>query len=161
MPNKENIPSGTRSKNPSGNAGAYLIALAGLGVVLYGVFFLIWNFTGFIEFGLTAELVGGTPEQIQAFSPRLFHYISHLHINFSAVVIALGLAMIALAWFGIRRGERWALWAAVVPPVIALVIGLPVHYGYGLATAGHLGPVYLILLVLVIGTVLSYRALRR
>ncbi len=161
MPKRSTVPSGKGSKNPSRDAGAYLIALAGLGVVLYGVFFLIRNFTAFIELGLTAELVGATPDQIQTFSPRLFHYISHLHINFSAVVIALGLSMIALAWFGIRRGERWTLWSAVIPPLIALVIGLPVHYGYGLAAAGHLGPVYLILLVLVIGTVLSYRALKK
>jgi hypothetical protein len=161
MPNASNVPSGKGSKDPSGSAGAYLIALAGLTLVLYGAFFLIRNFTEFIELGLTAEQVGATPAQIQAFSPRLFHYISHLQVNISGVIIALGLTMTALAWFGIRRGERWALWAAIIPPVIALVIGLPVHYEYGLATAGHLGPVYLILLVLVIGAVLSYRALRR
>ncbi len=161
MPSGPNILSGKGSKNLSSSAGAYLIALAGLSLVLYGVFFLIRNFTDFIELGLTAEQVGATPGQIKAISPKLYHYISHLQVNISGVIIALGLTMIALAWFGIRRGERWALWAAVIPPVIALVIGLPVHYEYGLATAGHLGPVYLILLVLVIGTVLSYRAMRR
>lgn len=161
MPNGPNIPSGKGSKHPSGNVGAYLIAMTGLSLVLYGVFFLIRNFTEFIELGLTAEQVGATPGQIKALSPKLYHYICHLQVNISGIIIALGLTMIALAWFGIRRGERWALWAAVIPPLIALVIGLPVHYEYGLATAGHLGPVYLVLLVLVIGTVLSYRTLRR
>ena len=161
MPNGSNMPSGKGSKNWSGNAGAYLIALAGLALVLYGIFFLIGNFTEFIELGLTAEQVGATPAQIQAFSPKLYHYISHLQVNISGVIIALGLTMIALAWFGIRRGERWALWTAIIPSVIALVIGLPVHHAYGLATAGHLGPIYLVLLVIVIGTVLSSKALRR
>lgn len=115
MPDGSNVPSGKGSKNPSGSAGAYLIALAGLSLVLYGAFFLIRNFTEFIELGLTAEQVGATPGQIQALSPKLYRYISHLQVNISGTIIALGLTMIALAWFGIRRGERWALWAAIIP----------------------------------------------
>lgn len=161
MSKASNSPSGKKSSNSSGNTGAYLIALSGIALALYGVFFLIWNFTGFIEIGLTPEHVGATPVQIEAFSPKLYHYISHLQVNISGIIIALGLTIAALAWFGIRRGEAWALWAAIIPPVIALIIGLPVHYRYGLATPGHLGPIYLLLLVLVIGAILSYRWLKR
>jgi hypothetical protein len=58
---------------PSSDLGAKLVTLAGLGLVGYGLMFLIRNFTGFIELGLTPEHVGGTPEQIQAFSPHLLH----------------------------------------------------------------------------------------
>ena len=66
---------------PAGpETGARLIVLAGIGLVGYGVMFLIRNFTGFIELGLTPEHVGGTPEQIRAFSPHLFNYISHLQV---------------------------------------------------------------------------------
>ncbi len=160
MPNGSNVAFRTGSKNSSRNFGAYLIALAGLGLVVYGVFFLIRNFTGFIELGLTAEQVGTTPDQLQASNPRLFHYISHLQVASSGIIIALGLAITALAWFGIRRSERWALWTALVTPVVALVISLPLHYAYGFATPGHIGPIYLLMLIIVIGTVLSYRALR-
>ena len=60
--------------------GANLVALAGLGLIGYGVMFLIRNFTGFIELGLTAHHVGGTPEQIQSFSQNLYNYISHLQV---------------------------------------------------------------------------------
>jgi hypothetical protein len=120
--------------------------------------FLIRNFTGFIELGLTPEHVGGTPEQIRAFSPRLFYYISHLQVALAAFFIALGVAVSALAWQGIRAGQRWALWTALLAPMIALVLGLPLHYLYGLATLGHLGPVYLDSAILFVGTGLAWKA---
>ncbi len=104
------------SAAPSSDLGAKLVTLAGIGLVGYGLMFLIRNFTGFIELGLTPEHVGGTPEQIQAVSPHLFYYISHLQVAVAAFIIALGVAVIALAWQGIRTGQRWALWTAFLAP---------------------------------------------
>jgi predicted small integral membrane protein len=146
---------------PSSDLGAQLVTLAGIGLVGYGVMFLIRNFTGFIELGLTPEHVGGTPEQIRAFSPHLFYYISHLQVALAAFIIALGVAVIALAWQGIRSGQRWALWTAFLAPVIAVGLALPLHYVYGLATLGHLGLIYLDAAILLVGTVLAHRALAR
>jgi hypothetical protein len=140
--------------------GAKIVALAGVGLVGYGIMFLIRNFTGFIELGLTPAHVGGTPEQIQAFSADLYEYISHLQVAVSAFIIALGVAVIALAWFGIRRGERWALWTAFITPVIGVAIALPLHFPYGIATLGHLGLIYLDAAILLVGTVVSYRGLK-
>jgi hypothetical protein len=121
--------------------------------------FLIRNFTGFIELGLTPAHVGGTADQIRAFSVDLYEYISHLQVALSAFIIALGLAVIALAWYGIRQGERWALWTAFVAPVVAVGIALPLHFPYGIGTLGHLGLIYLDALILLAGTVVAYRAL--
>ncbi len=98
--------SGQGSPASSPELGAKLVTLAGIGLVGYGLMFLIRNFTGFIELGLTPEHVGGTPEQIRAFSPHLFYYISHLQVAVAAFIIALGVAVIALAWRGIRTGQR-------------------------------------------------------
>src|SRR5512143_271189 len=140
--------------------GANIVALAGLGLIGYGLMFLVRNFTGFTELGLTPELVGGTPQEIQAFSQNLYDYISHLQVALSGFIIALGVAVIALALFGIRRGERWALWTAFLAPVIAVAIALPLHYPYGLATLGHLGLIYLDAVILLAGTILSYRGMR-
>ena len=141
--------------------GATLVALSGIGLVGYGVMFLIRNFTGFIELGLTPAHVGGTPQEIHAFSPDLYQYISHLQVAVSGFMIALGVAVIALAWYGIRKGERWALWTAFLSPVIAVAIALPLHFPYGIATIGHLGLIYLDALILVVGTALAYAALRK
>src|SRR3989440_3496669 len=117
----------------STDLGAKLVALAGIGLVGYGLMFLIRNFTRFIELGLTPEQVGGTPEQIRAFSPHLFYYISHLQAAVAGFLIALGVAVILLAWRGIRAGQRWALWTPLLVPAIALAFCLPLHYVYGLA----------------------------
>ncbi len=142
------------------NAGANIVALAGVGLVGYGIMFLIRNFNGFIELGLTPEHVGGTPEQIQAFSQNLYNYISHLQVAVAAFIIALGVAVIALAWFGIRNGERWAMWTAFITPVIGVAIALPLHFTYGIGTIGHLGLIYLDAVILLVGTVMSYNALK-
>jgi hypothetical protein len=69
--------------------------------------------------------------------------------------------VIALAWHGIRHGERWALLTAFLGPVIAVAVAVPLHSPYGIATIGHLGSIYLDALILVVGTVLAYGGLRK
>ena len=140
--------------------GSNLVALAGVGLIGYGVMFFIRTFNGFTELGLTPELVGGTPEQIRDFSLNLYNYIIHLQVAISGFLIALGLAVIALAVYGIRRGERWAMWTAFLAPVVAIAIGLPLHYPYHFDTVGHLGLFYLDALILVIGIWISYQAMK-
>lgn len=144
----------------SADLGAKIVALAGVGLVGYGLMFLVRNFTGFIELGLTPEHVGGTPEQIKAFSLDLYEYISHLQVAVSAFIIALGVAVIALAWFGIRSGQQWAMWTAFITPVIGVAIAVPLHFPYGIGTLGHLGLIYLDAVILLVGAVLSYNALK-
>jgi hypothetical protein len=145
----------------SSDLGAKLVALAGVGLIGYGVMFLVRNFTGFIELGLTPERIGGTPDQIRAFSPHLYHYISHLQTALAAFIIGLGVAVIPLAWQGIRTGQRWALWTAFLAPVIAVGVALPLHYVYGFATLGHLGLIYLDAVILLAGFLIAQRALAR
>ena len=147
---------GTRSQ-----LGANLVVLAGIGLIGYGIMFLFRNFTGFIELGLTSEHVGGTPAEIHAFSPHLYNYISHLQVAVAAFIIALGIAVIALAWNGIRTGQRWALWTAFLAPVVGVGLALPLHFVYGIGTFGHLGLIYLDALILLAGTVLAARAMPR
>ena len=137
--------------------GANLVALSGVGLVGYVIMVLVRNFTGFIELGLTPAHFGGTPEQIRSFSPDLYEYISHLQVAVSGFIIALEVAVIALAWYGIKKGERWALLTAFLSPVIAVAVAL--HFPYGIGTLGHLGLIYLDALILVVGTALAYISL--
>src|SRR5512146_3077957 len=117
MTSQSHVSRQTRTAAGSADLGAKIVALAGVGLVGYGIMFLIRNFNGFIELGLTPHHVGGTPEQIRAFSPELYNYVSHLQVGVSAFIIALGIAVIGLAWFGIRTGQRWAMWTAFIAPV--------------------------------------------
>jgi cytochrome bd-type quinol oxidase subunit 2 len=150
----------SKAMSVSTNAGANIVVLAGVGLVVYGLMFLVRNFNGFIELGLTPHHIGGTPEEIQTFSQNLYNYISHLQVALSGFIIALGMTVMALAHFGIRRGEHWALWAAFIAPVVAVGIALPLHFPYHIATLGHLGLIYLDATILLIGTVVSYKALK-
>lgn len=141
--------------------GAKMIALAGVATTAYGLVFLVLNFTSFIETGLSPHLVGGDAASISAFNPALYRYISHLQVNIAAFILSNGIMLTAVSWFGIRRGERWALWTALVAYVVGLIVGLPIHYVYGLATVVHVGPFYLVTALVIIGSVLAYSGMAR
>lgn len=141
--------------------GAATVALAGLGLIAYGIMFLIRNFYGFIELGITPDLIGTTAEGLQRANLQLYHYISHLQVALAGFIIGLGIAVSALTWFGIRNGVRWTLWTAFLAPVAAVAIALPLHYPYGFDMIGHLGSIYLIGFILLVGTILAHNAISR
>jgi hypothetical protein len=138
------------------------MALAGLAFVAYAVVFLVLNFTGtFLELGIGPDQVDKSKAEVEAFSPQLYHYISHLHIALSGFITATGLAIAALSWYGVRRGERWAFGAAVTVAVVGLAVAVPAHYPWGLATLGHLGAVYLAVLIFLAGAATAYSGMRK
>jgi cytochrome bd-type quinol oxidase subunit 2 len=141
--------------------GAAIMALGGIGFVGYGLLFLVQNFTGFLELGISHAEVDVGRADIQRFSPSLYHYISHLHIALAGFIAACGVAVAALAWFGVRRGELWAWVTAVVVPVLALAVALPAHYPYNLDTVGHLGLIYADTVLFCVGAALALAGLQR
>jgi hypothetical protein len=149
-----------REQDASLRWGSWLIAAAGAGFVGYGAIFFVMNFTdAFLELGIGREQVGVGRAEIEAFSPSLLHYVSHLHLAVAGLLAGLGLAVMFLT-IGIRRGQMWAWWGAVVSPVVALAVALPAHYPFGFATIGHLGLIYLAVAIFGVGAVLSYLGLR-
>jgi hypothetical protein len=141
--------------------GSALMALAGLGFIGYAVIFFVRNFTNsFLELGIGHNEVSVGKDEIKAFSPSLYEYIGHLHIAISGFIAATGLAVVALAWFGVRRGQVWAWVAAVAAPVLALVVALPAHYPNDFDTIGHLGLIYADTLLFVVGALIALAGLR-
>ena len=137
------------------------MTLAGLAFVAYAAVFLVLNFTGsFLELGIGPDQVDKGRADVEAFSPQLLHYISHLHLAISGFIAATGLAIAGLSWYGVRQGERWAFATAVIVPVVGLAIFLPAHYPWGLATLGHLGLIYLAVLIFLVGVVTAYSGMR-
>jgi hypothetical protein len=141
--------------------GSWLMGVAAVGFIGYAVIFLIRNFTdAFLELGIGPKQVSVGKEQIQAFSPSLYHYISHLHIAVAGFIAATGVAVLFLVIFGVRRGETWAWVGAVAAPVLGLAIALPAHYPNHFDTLGHLGLIYLATLIFVAGALLALRGIR-
>jgi hypothetical protein len=140
--------------------GATLMAIAGAGFIGYAVLFLIRNFTdSFLELGIGPAEVNVGRDQIQQFSPSLYHYISHLHLAVAGFIAAAGFAVVMLALKGVRQGQVWAWATAVVTPVLGLAVALPAHYPWHLDTLGHLGLIYLAVVVFVAGAALSGKGL--
>jgi len=142
-------------------AGTGLMTLGAAAFVGYALIFFIRNFTdSFLELGIGADEVSVGKTEIEAFSPSLYDYISHLHIAVSGFIAATGVAVVFLSWFGVRRGYMWAWVGAVTAPVLGLAVALPAHYPYGFDTIGHLGLIYLATAIFVVGALLSLKALR-
>ncbi|MBA2427523.1 MAG: hypothetical protein H0V60_10660 [Actinobacteria bacterium] len=140
--------------------GTTLMGLAAIGFIGYAVIFFVRNFTdSFLELGIGPNEVEVGKDQIIDFSPALYEYISHLHIAVSGFIAATGLAVLFLTWFGVRRGHLWALVGAVAAPVLGLAVALPAHYPNDFDTLGHLGLIYLAVLIFVVGAGLSLKGL--
>jgi hypothetical protein len=140
--------------------GAALMAVAAAGFIGYAVLFLVRNFTdGFLELGIGPAEVSVGKDQIQQFSPSLYHYVSHLHIAVAGFIAAAGFAVLMLALKGVRQGQVWAWVTAVATPVLGLAVALPAHYPWNLDTLGHLGLIYLAVVIFVAGALLSGKAL--
>ena len=143
------------------NNGAALMLIASLAFIGYAVVFFFRNFAGGgFELGVTT-LNGITSANLDTLNPAVMHYIMHLHIATAGFIAATGIAVAALSWYGVRRGEWWAWIAAVVSPVVGLLVALPYHYmgHFEFNWVTHLGPIYLATLVFVVGALLALRGM--
>ena len=140
--------------------GSWLMGLAAVGFIGYAAIFFVLNFTDqFLELGIGSEQVPVGKDEIQAFSPQLFEYISHLHIAVAGFIAATGLAVLFLVAYGVRRGAIWAWVGAVAAPVLGLAVALPAHYPNDFDTIGHLGLIYADVAIFVVGALLALRGL--
>ena len=145
------------------NRGALTMVVGAAIFLLYAVvfFFRAFSSAGF-ELGV-ATLNGVTPQQLNQLNPAVMGYIAHLHVATAGFIAATAIAVIGLAWFGVRAGAWWALITAVLSPVVGLAVGLPMHYlgRFELDWVGHLGAVYLGTLIFVVGAVMALIGLMR
>lgn len=143
--------------------GAVLMLIGSLAFIGYAVVFLFRNFaSGGFELGVPT-LNGVTRDNLNSLNPAIMHYIGHLHVAVAGFIAATGIAVAALSWWGVRRGEWWAWIAAVVTPVVGLAVALPYHYTgtFEHNWVTHLGPIYVATVVFVVGALLALRAMRR
>src|SRR5437667_9797737 len=152
-----------KAQNSGLNQGAVLMLIGALAFIGYAVVFLFRNFAGGgFELGVQT-LNGITRDNLNALNPAIMHYIGHLHVATAGFIAATGIAVAALSWYGVRRGEWWAGIAAVVSPVVGLAVALPYHYTgtFEHDWVTHLGPIYVATLVFVVGAVPALRGMMR
>lgn len=139
------------------------MSIAAFAFIAYAVLFFILSFwgTGF-ELGVNT-LHGTTREALMKTNPALFYYITHLHVALSGFIAATGIAVYALSWFGVRHGLMWTWVAAVIAPVVALAVALPMHWFhlFDLDWVMHLGPIYLATAIFVVGALMALQVLMR
>ncbi|HEY8115907.1 MAG TPA: hypothetical protein VIH70_05785 [Actinomycetota bacterium] len=150
----------TGGADTSLRVGSWLMGIAAVGFIGYAVIFFVRNFTdSFLELGIGPNEVNVGKDEIQAFSPSLFEYVSHLHLAVSGFIAATGVAVLFLVAYGVRRGQLWAWVGAVSAPVLGLAVALPAHYPNHFDTLGHLGLIYLAVLIFVAGALLALRGI--
>jgi hypothetical protein len=133
--------------------GAGLMLIGTVAFIGYAIVFLFRNFTG-DGFELGVQTPNGvTRDNLNALNPAIMHYIGHLHVATAGFIAATGIAVAALSWWGVRRGEWWAWIAAVISPVVGLGVALPYQYSgtFQHNWVTHLGPIYVATLVFVVG----------
>jgi len=117
-----------RGQRPLGS-WATLVVIGGL-VILMGVTFVFFR-------PLVALLpedqrfISLTPEQLNAFNPKLFVWIGLVFRSWGAFAIGLGIMLCTVAGTAYRAGERWAWWTLAVVGVLTFGIFLAVNVFLG------------------------------
>lgn len=145
-----------QTQDPLVNRGAVTMIVGAVLFLLYAVVFFFRSFSGQgFELGVPT-LNGVTPEQLNQLNPAIMGYITHLHVAVSGFIASTAIAVIALAWYGVRGGAWWAWITAVIAPVVALAVALPMHYMgmFQVDWVAHLGPIYVGTLIFVIGALM-------
>jgi hypothetical protein len=109
-------------------AGVALFLLGGAVHLLIGVFtpFFADSDVGrrilFLSTRTDAALFGGDPSVMLAADPVLARLRFTLMLAVGGLLVALGIAELSLAWFGVRAGQTWALWALTLSGLAVLPI---------------------------------------
>jgi hypothetical protein len=143
--------------------GAATMVIGALIFLLYAIVFCFRAFSGSgFELGVST-LNGVSTEQLNQLNPAIMAYITHLHVATAAFIAATAIAVIGLAWYGVRAGAWWAWITALISPVVGLAVALPMHYMgmFEFNWVSHLGPIYLGTLIFVVGAVMALVALMR
>jgi hypothetical protein len=152
-----------QAQNSLVHRGAVTMIVGAVMFLAYAIVFIFRAFSGTgFEIGVTT-LNGVTPAQLNQLNPAVTAYITHLHVATAGFIAATAVAVIGLAWYGVRAGAWWAWITAVISPVVGLAVALPLHYtgAFEHDWVSHLGPIYLGTLIFVVGAVMVLVALMR
>ena len=145
------------SREQSLRSGAGLMVLGALIFLVYAVVFLFRAFAG-SGFELGVETLNGvTSQQLDGLNPAIMGYITHLHVAIAGFIAATAIALVGLAWYGVRAGLWWAWIFALIVPIVGLAVGLPMHYmgHFHYDWVSHLAPIYAGTTIYVVGALVA------
>ena len=108
-----------------------LFLLAGLVNVFFAVFVPVSLHLGgagamgdaglVMSAGTDAQLLGRPLAEIGQRDPSLSAYLVAFMDTMCAMMMPLGILQLAVAWFGLRAGQRWAFWASALAGFVPLL----------------------------------------
>ncbi len=98
--------------------------------------------------------LGTTAAALGAASPRLLALVAHDRAGFGGALVADGLAVLAVALWGVRRGAAWVWWTLLLAGAPGFAAALGVHALIGYVDAWHLAPAVLGLALYALGLAL-------
>lgn len=123
---------------------------------------LILAGTTILTFGVTAvfvpqdiEYLGMNADQLASFGPQLKALIAHDRATFGGMLVSAGIAILLTTLWGFRRGDAWLWWTYLVVMSAPYILTLWIHRSIGYWDHFHLAPVYIGLVLLVSGLLLS------
>ena len=148
------VPEGPEAQRRRALWGQLLMIGVGGGLAVAGaVISTVGLTTVFVPTDLA--FLGTESHHLQSSDPHLLPFIAHDRAGFGGALIGAGLAVLLIAMWGWRRGERWVWWCLLIGCAFGTVPVLVVHFAIGYTHVEHLLPVYALVVATVVGLTLA------
>jgi len=101
-----------------------------------------------------------SPERLESISQNLIPVIAHDRAGFGSALVSVGLLVLMISLWGFRQGERWIWNTLALGALPAFIAGIGTHMYIGYTPFIHLLPVYLLVILYILGLVFSYSFLK-
>jgi dihydroorotate dehydrogenase len=88
------------------------------------------------------EFMHTTAERLHAANPRLVPVVAHDRASFGGMLLAVGIATLLPALWGVRQGETWLWWMLGLAGSVGYLATLAVHLHVGYTSFEHLAPAF-------------------
>lgn len=138
-----------------GQRGQLIAVLLGASLLIGGVVISYIGMTSVfvpedLEFMCTSSV------ELQQQNELLISLIAHDRAGFGGALFSLGMAILLISLWGIRRGERWIWWTLLLSGLPGFVAGFGVHLSIGYTDLWHLTPAFFVVVLYAAGLICLY-----